>query len=67
LGKNQGWKGEEPTPEKGRAYAGWAKAAFSVDEGSLGGKKAIRTRTETESRQTVKRGGCRLRLFGRAR
>jgi hypothetical protein len=40
LGKNQGWKGKEPIQEKRWAHAGWAKAAFSVDEGSVGGKKA---------------------------
>jgi hypothetical protein len=40
LGKNQGWKSKEPIQEKRWTHAGWAKAAFSVDEGSLGGKKA---------------------------
>jgi hypothetical protein len=42
---------------KRRTYAGWAKAAFSVNEGSLGGKKAITKRSETKSRHAVKRDG----------
>jgi hypothetical protein len=40
LGTNQRWKGKEPIQEKRWTHAGWAKAAFSVDEGSLGCKKA---------------------------
>jgi hypothetical protein len=40
LGKNQGWKRKEPIQEKRWTNAGWPKAAFSVDEGSLGCKKA---------------------------
>jgi hypothetical protein len=40
LGKNQGWKGKEPVQEKRWTHAGWPKAAFPIDEGSLGSKKA---------------------------
>jgi hypothetical protein len=47
LGKNQNWKGKEPIQEKRWTHAGWAKAAFSVDEGSLGGKKANIRRSQT--------------------
>jgi hypothetical protein len=40
LGKNHGWKRKEPIQEKRWTNAGRPKAAFSVDEGSLGCKKA---------------------------
>jgi hypothetical protein len=55
LGKEKGRDNSGSYQEKRPAYAGWAKKAFPVNEGSLGGKKESSGQAESsceEKRRT---------------